>query len=625
MVYRDFEPLAPFALRSALDVMGRAGSACGCCYRDVGDSDPGSPEPPISVPDLPDLEAAPASFAGGTAQAGVAAPLPVYSNAQIAAYLETGFWSWFGTTPRKFNMDGTGFGANSGVLLYNVAGLTAAGALLAEEALAIYGEVLGIDFVETASTDSSVDLVFDDDLPGAYAFSQLYAGGRVIDRSEINISTDWLAAYGTGLRSYSFQTYLHEIGHALGLGHAGPYNGYANYVFDTSDPDYGSNSNIYLNDVWQRSIMSYFDQTENLSLDASYALLLGPMAADWLALGNMYGLGEAFAGDTVWGHNSTITTTAYAGLAAQAGAMAFTIVDGSGVDTVDFSGFGMAQRIDLNAGSFSDVGGLRGNMSIADGTVIENARGGSGADLLIGNGVANVLKGNAGADQLFGFGGDDILEGGTGDDAMSGGSGNDIYYVDAAGDVVSEAGGSGYDTVNAFVTHRLASGLERLLLVGKENISGTGNELGNEIVGNTGRNTLRGLDGDDVMRSGAGADIVIAGKGRDVFQFLGPKASNAAERDILRAGDGAVAFERPGNKLGDRFDFSLFDADTTRSGLQDFGFGTQTGTGRLWMLDVGKLTYLRGNTDADKTAEFEIAIEDGSVRASAYTAADFIL
>ena len=44
----------------------------------------------------------------------------------------------------------------------------------------------------------------------------------------VNISTDWITTDGgandgkTGIDSYGYQTYIHEIGHALGLGHQGP-------------------------------------------------------------------------------------------------------------------------------------------------------------------------------------------------------------------------------------------------------------------------------------------------------------------------------------------------------------------------------------------------------------------
>src|SRR5215216_2289022 len=48
----------------------------------------------------------------------------------------------------------------------------------------------------------------------------------------------------------------------------------------------------------------------------------------------------------------------------------------------------------------------------------------AGADVITGNGQANLLVGGGGADTIDGMGGDDVIEGGTGNDNMSGGGGN---------------------------------------------------------------------------------------------------------------------------------------------------------------------------------------------------------
>ena len=56
---------------------------------------------------------------------------------------------------------------------------------------------------------------------------------------------------------------------------------------------------------------------------------------------------------------------------------------------------------------------------------IEQVIGGSSDDLLMGNGVNNVLNGGAGNDALVGQGGDDTLDGGTGNDVLIGGLGAD--------------------------------------------------------------------------------------------------------------------------------------------------------------------------------------------------------
>jgi serralysin len=68
----------------------------------------------------------------------------------------------------------------------------------------------------------------------------------------------------------------------------------------------------------------------------------------------------------------------------------------------------------------NDVAGVLtpvfGNISIAYGTDIENANGGSARDFLIGNSLGNKLNGNGGNDVLNGVGGNDVLTGGAGAD-----------------------------------------------------------------------------------------------------------------------------------------------------------------------------------------------------------------
>lgn len=87
----------------------------------------------------------------------------------------------------------------------------------------------------------------------------------------------------------------------------------------------------------------------------------------------------------------------------------FCVWDAGGIDTFDFSGYTENQNIYLNELSFSDVGGLVANISIAADVVIENAIGGSGNDKLVGNDVDNILTGGAGADHLWGDEGNNIF------------------------------------------------------------------------------------------------------------------------------------------------------------------------------------------------------------------------
>ena len=84
---------------------------------------------------------------------------------------------------------------------------------------------------------------------------------------------------------------------------------------------------------------------------------------------------------------------------------AHTLTDTAGVDVVNAAAVAIAVRIDLSAGAKSTVGG--GEFTIAASTVIENAIGGLGNDILIGNDAANQLRGNRGDDRLEGNGGID--------------------------------------------------------------------------------------------------------------------------------------------------------------------------------------------------------------------------
>ena len=103
--------------------------------------------------------------------------------------------------------------------------------------------------------------------------------------------------------------------------------------------------------------------------------------------------------------------------------------------------------------------GLRDNLHIAQGVVIENAEGGSGDDQLIGNGFANVLNGGRGDDHLTGGGGADIFrfEAGFGTDVIQdfriGEDRLEFYGIDSgtaelvAGDTIITVAGEGTITL----------------------------------------------------------------------------------------------------------------------------------------------------------------------------------
>jgi hypothetical protein len=320
-------------------------------------------------------------------------PPPVASVNQFATQLASGYWDG---NSHHFNV------TQGGNLSVNLTALTSSGQNLARLALGQWADVIGISFVEVTSGGQ---ILFDDDDDGASS-SSTYSNG-ITSQSQVNVSVQWLTDYGTTINSYGYQTYIHEIGHALGLGHAGNYNSEATYATDA----------LFANDGWPMSIMSYFSADESsfyASQNFTRSYLGTPMIADIAAMGMLYGLSTSTrAGATTYGFNSNAGPIFNASLYPT---IAYTVFDSGGIDTLDFWAFHQDQLIDLGQGQFSNVGGRVGTVAIAVGTVIENAIGGSGNDIIRGNGAENTLTGNAGNDTFTGLGGNDVINGGFGSD-----------------------------------------------------------------------------------------------------------------------------------------------------------------------------------------------------------------
>lgn len=506
------------------------------------------------------------------------APAPMGSLDQLADYLTDGYWQSNGLSRHSFDT------SQSNQITVNITNLPPEAQALARAAMEAWSSVADIQFVEVAG---AAKITFSDTQPGAY--SSYSSIGSTTQSAVVNVSSQWLAAYGSELDDYTFSTYLHELGHALGLGHQGGYNGSANYGQDA----------VFANDSYQMSVMSYFSQTENNQINASYALPLTAMNADIMAIQALYGApGSASqtAGDTVYGRNQTVGGYLgdYFDILATGqdpdnllgnGNVTLTLYDHSGYDIVDFSMDNTDQRVDLRNGKIWDVFGLTGNVIIASGTVIESYIAGSGDDWIIGNNTINAILGGSGQDTLRGLGGNDTLNGGNGndlilggigDDSINGGDGNDIINGQAGKDLINGGAGDDIlrglfheDTINGGAGNDIINGGSRddVLNGGLGNDTLLGDEGNDSIMGGAGNDTLRGGNGKDTLSGGSADDVLTGGLHSDLLMGDGGADTLKGDDGYDTLNGGAGRDKLIGGNHADDF---VFDAGFGRDTIVDF-------------------------------------------------------
>ena len=298
-----------------------------------------------------------------------------------------------------------------------------------------------------------------------------------IAEPEFNGSNGWLR-YG----GYGETTLIHELGHTLGLSHPGAYNfgpGFA--VTYANGAEYAQDSKEYtIMSYWSDRETGALVTTWNVFLAGQpqtpmihdIYTIQSKYGADLTTR----------AGDTTYGFNTTAGINDVYNFQHNPYPMLSIYDASGAHDKIDLSGFTVGQFLDLHAGSFSSIGGAPAslaqtnidraqwnvdsgsvvgdpyylapitvaayndlvtsrpaiitgrilattgvagitatefdNFSIAYGTTIEDATGGSARDLLWGNEVANIIHGG---------GGDDVIDGFEGADTLYGDAGNDTF------------------------------------------------------------------------------------------------------------------------------------------------------------------------------------------------------
>jgi hypothetical protein len=375
-----------------------------------------------------------------------------------------GFYSWNQDTPAtyaggfteamKWGSDIAGTSGGTISYYFDVASnWTAAERQALAAGLALWSAEANISFAQTAIAGSA-QITFKRSNDGIAQTSPSFSrssgegvtgGSRLVHMTSATISID-TSIWGFGpigssfstAGGYPWQTLLHEEGHAIGLGHGGPYDGSVN-ASGVDNAQFGP----FDSRLW--SIMSYIDLDDTRAIYySSYPVhsdwgktapqsgFIYPnqatttMALDILAAQRLYGapVTTPLSGGQIFGFNSNIS-----------GAIApffdftqnttpiLTIWDSGSNNTLDLSGFSTASTVNLNAGAFSSCGGLTNNICIAFNTAIDTFIGGSGTDTVTGNDNGDHIYGGLGADILTGGAGNDFLSGGPGSDTLDGAGG----------------------------------------------------------------------------------------------------------------------------------------------------------------------------------------------------------
>lgn len=494
---------------------------------------------------------------------------------------------------------------------------TTAEKAIVRQALDEIESMIDVTFVETSVlADAELDFLKNDDsgsLGTAGSLSTSGPGGAyTISSVRMNhtISDRWLNGKEQGGQGY--ETLVHEIGHALGLGHTHDTGFGSGVLLGMSSASAFSGGTLGFNDPIN-SIMAYRDgwAAEGTS-EEPYGNRGNFGAWDLQALINLYGEATSpNAGSDTY----TLPTTSALGTFFE------TIQDSNGTDTITAGSTSLDAVIDLRAATLDAIPGtsggpvshlktptdvVPGGFTIGSGSVIENGTGGSGNDEITGNAANNALSGLGGDDTLEGGAGSDNLQGGDGNDnlrgegdadvlsagigndVVNGGDGEDLMFGGAGNDLMF--GGAGFDRMFG------GSGVDRMFGGDQNDIANGGGD--NDIINTGGGNDLvfaqNGNDliflqsGNDDVFAGDGNDKVFGGDGRDkinlgdgndeAFGGAGEdEIIGAAGNDIMSGGGNADIFVFDANQGADRItDMTAADKlDITSFGVTDGGASDQ--------------------------------------------------
>lgn len=131
-----------------------------------------------------------------------------------------------------------------------------------------------------------------------------------------------------------------------------------------------------------------------------------------------------------------------------------------------------------------------------------------------------------------------------------------------------------------------------------------GTAFADRLDGRDGQDKLMGLDGADTLIGGKGVDKLYGGKGADTFVFAtGDSGKTHATADTI------FDFTK-----ADHIDLTGWDANSKVKGVQDFDFikahAFKGHAGELHFVKTSSDTWIEGDTNGDKKADFVIHLDD---------------
>jgi Ca2+-binding RTX toxin-like protein len=304
-----------------------------------------------------------------------------------------------------------------------------------------------------------------------------------------------------------------------------------------------------------------------------------------------------------------------------------TFIGGAGAD--DFAGNGGRDLVDYNGNSTAVKAAIDNSANSGAGcltviscegdtirSTVEDIRGGSGGDTLIGSTADNTLTGQGGADTLIALAGEDTLNGDAGNDTLDGGVGKDTLAGGADNDTVTYADRVTPVTVNlAVTTATQGADAEQDTITAVENaiggagadtLSGQGDTTVNVLTGNGGADKINGLGGADTLNGDAGDDEINGGDAADTVNGGADNdtITGGAAADTLKgdAGNDAIS----GDAADDAIDGGAGD-DTLKgnAGADDLTGGEGTDT-----VDYSASTLRTDVTLNDQADDGEIIPDD---------------